>query len=120
VNHAVDISALLRNRKIDSIAIVISALNPRGYGCSECSSRLQFFIYQRCEVPCNNMEHKTKAGTMKILVIGAAGMLGRKLIDEIARGKLSASSLMRHDVVLSHFQLRLFLATCQCREKRKN
>jgi D-erythronate 2-dehydrogenase len=38
---------------------------------------------------------------MKILVIGAAGMLGRKLIDEIASGKLSATSLIRHDVVLS-------------------
>ncbi len=101
MNQAVDITAQLRNRKIDSIAIVFSVLNPQGYGCFARSSRLQFSIYQRREVPCNNMGHKTKAGTMKILVIGAAGMLGRKLIDEIARGKLSASSLMRHDVVLS-------------------
>jgi nucleoside-diphosphate-sugar epimerase len=38
---------------------------------------------------------------MKILVIGAAGMLGRKLIDEIASGALQASGLIRQDVVLS-------------------
>jgi D-erythronate 2-dehydrogenase len=38
---------------------------------------------------------------MKILVIGAAGMLGRKLIDEIAKGALQASHFIRHDVVLS-------------------
>jgi D-erythronate 2-dehydrogenase len=38
---------------------------------------------------------------MKILVIGAAGMLGQKLISEMAHGALAASSIIRHDVVLS-------------------
>lgn len=38
---------------------------------------------------------------MKVLIIGAAGMLGRKLVAQLAAGRLSASSLIRHDVVLS-------------------
>jgi D-erythronate 2-dehydrogenase len=39
----------------------------------------------------------------KILVIGAAGMLGRKLIETLAKnsGSLNVQSLLRHDVVLS-------------------
>jgi D-erythronate 2-dehydrogenase len=38
---------------------------------------------------------------MKVLIIGAAGMLGRKLVAQLAAGRLSVSSLIRHDVVLS-------------------
>jgi D-erythronate 2-dehydrogenase len=40
---------------------------------------------------------------MKVLVIGAAGMLGRKLIDRLAAGheKMRPTHLTRHDVVLS-------------------
>ena len=40
---------------------------------------------------------------MKILVIGAAGMLGRKLVERLARGVvgLEVSRLIRHDVILS-------------------
>ncbi len=40
---------------------------------------------------------------MKILVIGAAGMLGRKLVERLARGVagLTVTELIRHDVVLS-------------------
>jgi D-erythronate 2-dehydrogenase len=40
---------------------------------------------------------------MKTLVIGAAGMLGRKLVERLARGDagLNISHLTRHDVVLS-------------------
>jgi D-erythronate 2-dehydrogenase len=40
---------------------------------------------------------------MKVLVIGAAGMLGRKLIDRLAAGheKIRPTHLTRHDVVLS-------------------
>lgn len=42
---------------------------------------------------------------MKVLVIGAAGMLGRKLVDHLAKTGNAAgqalSSLMRHDVVLA-------------------
>ncbi len=39
----------------------------------------------------------------KVLVIGAAGMLGRKLIESLAagNGKLSVQNLIRHDIVLS-------------------
>ena len=40
---------------------------------------------------------------MKVLVIGAAGMLGRKLVERLAKGVegLDVSQVMRHDVVLS-------------------
>jgi D-erythronate 2-dehydrogenase len=40
---------------------------------------------------------------LKVLVIGAAGMLGRKLIDQLSmpNAKLGVTGLIRHDVVLS-------------------
>jgi D-erythronate 2-dehydrogenase len=38
---------------------------------------------------------------MKILIIGAAGMLGRKLVERLATGALSATHVTRHDIVLS-------------------
>jgi D-erythronate 2-dehydrogenase len=40
---------------------------------------------------------------MKILIIGAAGMLGRKLVERLAKSvaDLQVSQLIRHDVVLS-------------------
>jgi D-erythronate 2-dehydrogenase len=38
---------------------------------------------------------------MKVLVIGAAGMLGRKLVEQLANGSFGVSSLIRHDVILS-------------------
>jgi D-erythronate 2-dehydrogenase len=57
-------------------------------------------------------------GSMKILVIGAAGMLGRKLIERLvqSRDKLSVTHLTRHDVVLcsappvnTKFQIETFM-----------
>jgi D-erythronate 2-dehydrogenase len=38
---------------------------------------------------------------MKTLIIGAAGMLGRKLVDRLAASGLPVTHLTRHDVVLS-------------------
>lgn len=40
---------------------------------------------------------------MKVLIIGAGGMLGRKLVERLATGVegLNVSQIMRHDVVLS-------------------